>query len=137
MRKFLFLDIDGVLCIDGILLKQNVDNLKKVLSLVPDLEVVLISTRRRDDSQCEQIKNLLGVSKIHKTPDLRSSNRSYEINEFLSTVDDKYLFAIVDDDVNLYTYYFNELLTCNKYRGFTEDMVYSVFRLTNNISTRV
>lgn len=43
----------------------------------------------------------------------------------------------MDDDVNLYTYYFNELLTCNKYHGFTEDMVYAIYRLTNNISTRV
>lgn len=134
MRKFLFLDIDGVICIENALSKSCVSNVKKVLELVPNLEVVLTSTRRADENQCTQLSKILGVSYLYKTPVLHKGNRSVEITEFLSTIEEPYKFVIVDDDINLYTYYFNELLICNKYFGFTDEMVYAVLHILNGSS---
>lgn len=123
MKKFLFLDVDGVICLDDGLSKSCVENVKKLISTVPNLEVVLISTRRADDTQCIQIQQLLGVSYLHRTPLLHTSDRSDEIGMFLDSVSEPYNFVIVDDDNNLYSHYFENLIVCNRYIGFSSDVL--------------
>lgn len=134
MRKFLFFDIDGVVVIDNMLSAKCVNNVRRLISLVPNLEVVLTSTRRADERQCEQIKDLLGVSYLQRTPVSHKSSRSEEIKEFLVKIPEPYSFAIVDDDINLYKYYFRELIICNKYQGFTEDVAYALYGVLQNNS---
>lgn len=134
MRKFLFFDMDGVVIIDNMLSARCLNNVRRLISLVPNLEVVLTSTGRVDERQCEQLKDLLGVSYLQKTPITHRDSRSDEIREFLGKVLEPYSFAIVDDDIDLYKCYFRELIICNKYQGFTEDVAYALYGVLLNNS---
>ena len=75
MTNFLFLDVDGVFVLDNGLSSSSVSNIKKLISLVPNLVVVLTSTRRADDRQFEQIRKTLGVCTLDRVPVLHKSSR--------------------------------------------------------------
>lgn len=119
MRKFLFLDIDGVICCGYGLERCCVDNVKSLLSDFRDLEVVLTSTRRADEDTACKIATILGVDRVLSTPLSNCGNKSEEITEFfkLNRIT-SCAFVVLDDNKSLFNSHFDALVICNKSQGF-------------------
>ena len=144
MKKVIFLDFDGVLnnyynplharrCLSPI----YIGNLNSLLSIVPDVKIVISSTWRiiRDLKQLKDVLALAGFKHPHvvidTTPRISGSQRGQEIDQWLSDNKDVLSFVILDDDSDMDPH-MDHLVKTNGYTGLTKNDVTQAASILSN-----
>jgi len=154
MRRFLFLDFDGVLnsihwfktrrrfdpMLNGVYSEELSEDydldplcvgfLNKIVTNIENLEIVISSAWRiyKSVSYLDSILMRNGfVGKVYsKTPFLRHEGREEEIFSWLQKIDDEYSFVILDDE---YIMEHPRFVQTNVETGLTEENVQQVIKL--------
>jgi hypothetical protein len=149
MRRFLFLDIDGVIAITfGQFLSDKhcefdpipVNNLNLLCERFPDLEIIISSSWRFSENvESMKLIFLMRGFKYPKqiigfTPKLRLSEknsyslpRGVEIDFWIrenTQFSDQYKYVILDDDSDMLLWQKDNFLKTDGEEGFTKDLLY-------------
>lgn len=138
VNKFLFLDVDGVLNVNGKhfdkdLKKECIGNLKSICDSYPDLVIVIVSQWRLRDDMFSYLKDKFkaaGITnKIDSTGLIELFRRGKEVLEHLFGVPQPYKYVIIDDEPDYYAFdrlRLGRLLITDKASGLTPEIAASV-----------
>lgn len=137
--KIIFLDIDGVLCLDGTTFHPDrVQQLKRIVDSVPDCELILSSSWRLSPSLSSAVDiNLVdaGIKTcMDLTPDFGDGPRSKEIQAWLDEHPNISKFAIIDDDVDaeIPGHFFRTDFSVMGQGGLTEEIADRIIEFLNS-----
>ena len=129
MKRYIFLDIDGVICLDDGYDEKSIHNLNKLISIYSP-KIIISSDKRLEFTSIALKKELISNGLLLNEFDITDSVSSYktieekrylEINKYIK--DNGVVNYIVIDDLNLQNYFENRFIKTSYSIGFTEDNI--------------